>query len=81
MSISIEWRVVKPNKGHDLPGTSSDWTTYEELFGRRHLGKGDIHILVAMHRATARDSSLWGALADALHSLPDDVQIEVTASW
>lgn len=80
MSISISWRIVRSD-GHPVHGTSNDWSTYERIFGRRHLTAKDCDKLYAMHEATGLAQSLWGDLWKALVDLPDDTEIEVNAAW
>lgn len=81
MSISISWQLVKPPKSKRLPGTNSDWDAFKQVFGQRRLARGDVTMLLAMHIAVGIESTLWGALADAINDLPQDAEIEVSASW
>ena len=80
MSISISWRLVEPKKWKGLPGTSSEWTVFSEIFGRP-LNYDDVEKLVAMHRATGLKETLWGELADLLNNLPEDSEIELKAEY
>jgi len=81
MTISLSWHLVEPGKGHYLPGTSSDWNVFQDTFGDRTLTAADIRILEAMHRATHRDESFWGALAEALRNLPEEAEIDVRGEY
>ena len=81
MSISISWRIARPVKGATLPATAANLAVYEEVFGSKYLSHSDIRVLVAMHRATGLNISLWGAPADAIHRLPQEAEVEVTAEY
>jgi len=85
MGISIMCRVIAPKKDKSLPGLSSDWTTYEETFGRSGVGRDQIPVLRAMHRASVggftERKTLWNALADELERLPCGAELHVYAEW
>lgn len=81
MSISISWRLVKPQSWTSLPGTSSDWAIFERTFGHRALNYGDVEKLTVMHYVAGYEKTLWGALADALNSLPEGSEIEVKGEY
>lgn len=82
MSIAISWLIERPTAKHRLPGTSSDWTAFGEVFlSRRTLTRADCDILCAMHSATRSEESLWSALARTLEELPDGIEITVVAEY
>jgi hypothetical protein len=80
MSVSIKWKIVK-DEGHRVSGTSTDWTTFNDIFPSHVLTYADVEKLVAMHRATCFNKTLWGDLAAALNGLPEGTSIEVSAEW
>ena len=72
--------MVSPKEWRRLPGTSSDWDVFGQIF-RSPLGFGDLPKLHAMHLATGHKDSLWGALAEAIGSLPHGEKIEVRGEY
>lgn len=81
MSISIGWRLVNPGSVKSLPGLSSDWVTFQEVFGRRNLTNRDGDLLRAMALAAGNGHTLWASLLEVISDLPDDAEIEVEASY
>lgn len=82
MTITISWLIERPTEKHRLPGTSSDWTAFGEVFlSRRTLTRADCDLLDAMHIATRLEESLWSVLAQTLWSLPEGTEITVVAEY
>jgi hypothetical protein len=81
MSISLSWHLVEPGKGHHLPGTSTDWAVFQDLFHNRNLTRSDYVTFHAMHRATGLVKSFWGAIADVLEELPCEAEIEIRGEF
>lgn len=81
MSISIKYRIVRPETGTSLPGIDHDWATFQEVFGQKNLTVRDADLLRAMSLAQGGVDSLWAALHCAVSDLDDDQEIEVSVEW
>jgi hypothetical protein len=77
--ISLGWRLIEPGKIKDLPGLSSDWETFKEVFGRP-LTNRDADTLRAMS-LVASNRPFWHALLDVVGDLKEDQAIEIVAEW
>ncbi len=79
MSISLGWRLIEPGNIKHLPGLSSDWETFKEVFGRP-LTNRDADTLRAM-ALVANNRPFWRALLEVVGDLKEDQAIEIVAEW